>query len=121
VTNRILPLTLLMLILLMPSSASAGSPIDISSQTTWQEYWVYTSIDKIKSDCSELTIAGERVRIGAYIRDGINAETEFLDAKRRTMQRCRFRRGEKVIVSGIFLKDGTVMAFSIQKDNKRDL
>jgi len=121
VTNRILSLTLFLLILGMTSSGSADAPIDISTQTTWQEYWVHTSIDKKKSDCSEMIIAGDRIRIGAYIRNGKNLETEFLDTRRRKIQKCTFRREEKVIVSGMFLKDGTVMAFSIQKEIKRDL
>ncbi|BCS98498.1 hypothetical protein DSLASN_41300 [Desulfoluna limicola] len=120
-TSRIFSLTLFLLILGMISSASADAPIDISSQTTWQEYWVHTSIDERRSDCSEMIIAGDRIRIGAYIRNGKNVETEFLDRKRRKMQKCTFRKGEKVIVSGMVLKDGTVMAFSIQKDIKRDL
>lgn len=114
-------LTLQIWALVMPSSTSSGSPTTIPCQTCKQEYCDHTSTDKRNSNISELTIAGERVRIGAYIRIGKNLETEFLDAKRRIMQRWAFRREEKVIVSGMFLKDGTIMAFSIQKDMKRDL
>lgn len=67
------------------------------------------------NDCTEMVIAEERIRIGHFKKKGFITATRFLDASGRTMTACKFKEGERVVLEGVVLKDGSIMAYSIQK------
>lgn len=113
--KTITTLILALLIMTPGATALAGQVVDLSAQSTGKKFEVNALIMEKKADCSEMVVAEERILIGTYRWKGEVRTTSFYEAPGSQEPKCRFRQGERVVVKGAILKDGSIMAFSIQR------
>ena len=100
--------------LLYPANAGAFSGKNVFPQGV-EPFELYGNIMEVNTQKAYLIVAEKKISLTGFKVGDQVIETTFLDARGRPAQVTSFREGQRVLVQGVTLPDGTMVAGRVQK------